>query len=507
MSSTGTVKIRTVTSGTEPDPDGYTVTIDTEAAKAIGPTDSLDGIELTPGNHAVLLGGLADNCSLNGDNPRMVSVTAGETSAVMVEVICTATTAVLEITTRTSGESQDPDGFGISIDGQQDYPIATSGTLAIHDLSAGTHTAVLTGVAENCSAAEGSSQTVELTAGVSAPLTFTIACSFAGATHWTTIPLPASVTAQHPFEHSKTLWGSSPNDLFVIGTGSQPDGSSIWHYDGHTWTEQVSRGTGFGGIWGTSSSDVYAIGGPHYLVTPEIGTILHYDGVHWTDVVGPAYTGNPTGFEYNAVWEASPTAVFLGGRIFRTDSAGQVLPKTELLVHFDGSRWSEMETPGFGYYPTIANISGTSATDVWALGNHPPSCDDCEVEYALAVHYDGQGWSEKLTVHAVYFRGIWAAAPNDVWVVGENDEGNAYVWHFNGSIWSEGEPLSTSEYGLSDIWGSSGSDLYAVGPRTLLHYDGTHWRKIQDLGGDRVWGTSRQDVFVLKEHEILHGTP
>jgi hypothetical protein len=505
--STGTVKITSATTGAEPDIDGYTVTIDAEPPKAIGPADSLEGIELTPGTHAFLLGGLAANCGPNGDNPRIVNVTAGEITPVSFEVTCAATTGALDITARMSGESPDPDGFVASIDGQQDYPIPTSGTLEVHNLSAGARTVALTGVAENCSVAEGLSQTVEVTAGVSAPVTFTITCSFAGATRWSTIPLPASVAGQHLYGFSKTVWGSSPNDLFVIGTGTQVDSSIIWHYDGHAWTEQLSRGTIFEGIWGTSSSDAYTIGGSLSLEPPEIGAILHYDGVHWTDVAGPAYAGNPTNVQYHALWEASPTAVFLGGSIYRTDSAGEVLPKSELLVHFDGSRWSEMETPGFGTFPTITNMAGTSATDVWALGIRPPTCEDCEVEDALLLHYDGQGWSGSLTVHSGYFWGIWAAAPNDVWVVGENDESNAYVWHYDGSTWTHGEPLSTSEDRLFDVWASSGSDVYAVGPTSLLHYDGTRWRKIQDLGGLAVWGTSRQDVFVLRDHDILHGTP
>ena len=67
--------------------------------------------------------------------------------------------------------------------------------------------------------------------------------------------------------------------------------------------------------------------------------------------------------------------------------------------------------------------------------------------------------------------------------------------------------MSTYEWALNDIWGSSSSDVYAVGPTTVLHYDGTRWTKLPLSGGDRVWGTSPRDVFVLQAHAILHGTP
>ena len=100
-----------------------------------------------------------------------------------------------------------------------------------------------------------------------------------------------------------------------------------------------------------------------------------------------------------------------------------------------------------------------------------------------------------------------ATAPNDVWVVGENDEQNAIVVHFDGTAWTRGEPLSSSVYGLSDVWASSSSDVYAVRDQALLHYNGTSWSKISGVGGNRVWGLSRNDVFILQPDAILHGSP
>ena len=92
-------------------------------------------------------------------------------------------------------------------------------------------------------------------------------------------------------------------------------------------------------------------------------------------------------------------------------------------------------------------------------------------------------------------------------MAGENEELHALVMHYDGLSWSRAEPLSTYEWALNDIWGSSSSDVYAVGPTTVLHYDGTRWTKLPLSGGDRVWGTSPRDVFVLQAHAILHGTP
>jgi hypothetical protein len=47
---------------------------------------------------------------------------------------------------------------------------------------------------------------------------------------------------------------------------------TILHYDGSIWTPMTSGTTnGLGGVWGSSGSDVFAVGSG--------GTILHYDGI------------------------------------------------------------------------------------------------------------------------------------------------------------------------------------------------------------------------------------
>src|SRR5690349_14980329 len=58
--------IRTTTTGTELDPDGYQVTVDGGAPQAMGLADSLVVDPLAAGPHTVTLSGLADNCAVSG---------------------------------------------------------------------------------------------------------------------------------------------------------------------------------------------------------------------------------------------------------------------------------------------------------------------------------------------------------------------------------------------------------------------------------------------------------
>ncbi|MGB2854970.1 MAG: hypothetical protein WBC55_11065, partial [Dehalococcoidia bacterium] len=119
---------------------------------------------------------------------------------------------------------------------------------------------------------------------------------------------------QNPLPQGNRLmgvWGSSPSDVFAVGYGG-----AILHYDGNSWSP-MSSGTTLGllGVWGSSSTDVFAVG--------NNGTILHYDGSSWSKMS----TGTT-----NALWDVwgnSSTDVFIVG------DGGAIL-------HYDGSSWSPM---------------------------------------------------------------------------------------------------------------------------------------------------------------------
>lgn len=86
--TSGSLAITTSTSGPEPDTDGYAVTIDggTETPIAVSGTVQHDGLE--PGTHNIQLTGFALNCSVEGENPRPVTVTAGQQASTTFSVLC-----------------------------------------------------------------------------------------------------------------------------------------------------------------------------------------------------------------------------------------------------------------------------------------------------------------------------------------------------------------------------------------------------------------------------------
>ena len=87
--STGGIQVNVTTAGDSPD-DGYTVSVDGGAGQSVTSNGSRTVASLTPGSHTVGLSGIAQNCTASGDNPRTVSVVAGQTATVSFAVNCTA---------------------------------------------------------------------------------------------------------------------------------------------------------------------------------------------------------------------------------------------------------------------------------------------------------------------------------------------------------------------------------------------------------------------------------
>ena len=98
----GDLTVSTTTTGSDLDPDGYTVTVDGNRSQAIATNGSVTFSGLSAGDHTVALSGVAGNCSVSGANPQTVSVPAGGTASTTFSVSCSTTPSALEA----SGQGQ-----------------------------------------------------------------------------------------------------------------------------------------------------------------------------------------------------------------------------------------------------------------------------------------------------------------------------------------------------------------------------------------------------------------
>jgi len=86
--TTGDLTVATSTTGSNLDPDGYTLTIDGGSSRAIGINASTTFTGLASGSHTVALSGVAGNCTVHGGPSRTVDVPAGGTASVSYAVTC-----------------------------------------------------------------------------------------------------------------------------------------------------------------------------------------------------------------------------------------------------------------------------------------------------------------------------------------------------------------------------------------------------------------------------------
>lgn len=211
-------------------------------------------------------------------------------------------------------------------------------------------------------------------------------------------------------------------------------------------------------IWGTSSKDVWAVGGA--LGNGGEPTVLRFDGAAWT----AQKLGGTETFWW--VHGASANDVWLVGERGRT-------------VHWDGTRFEERPT---NTTATLFGVWAAAPNDAWAVGGTP---DAPASPNDVVLHWDGATWKQETLPQAnksALFK-VWGVGANDVWVVGEN----AIVWHRKDGTWKR-EAEGVAKGRLTTIHGCSATEIVAVGGRDLLEYDGATWKRstlplVNDVNG------------------------
>lgn len=182
VATTGTVTVTATTTGADPDTNGYVVIVDkVSTGKRVPANGSFDVVNLSPGSHTVGLdvNTVKFNCTLTSTNPQTVNVVAGATATASFTITCSGPQpGSLIVTTSTTGSNLDPDGYKVTIDGDTSTAksIGVKDSTTFANLSAGSHTATLSGLAANCSATTNP-QSVTITTGATTRAAFSINCS------------------------------------------------------------------------------------------------------------------------------------------------------------------------------------------------------------------------------------------------------------------------------------------------------------------------------------------
>jgi hypothetical protein len=211
--------------------------------------------------------------------------------------------------------------------------------------------------------------------------------------------------------------------------------------------------------------------------------IVHFDGSSWTEVPSPQIVEGTLG----SISAVSPTDIWAAGMeigTFRT-----------VIEHYDGTTWTAVDHPSpHSAYVNFGALDSVASDDVWLVGSY---LDANSVSRTLAEHWDGSFWqvvpTPNVGTRGTSLSAVTAISSNDVWASGRTTIGDvrtgALIEHWDGNTW---EAIPPERAGKSSAFGGIGSasnaDIWAVGSwsnspdgglRTLVeHSSGTAFIKV-----------------------------
>ncbi len=127
-------------------------------------------------------------------------------------------------------------------------------------------------------------------------------------------------------------------------------------------------------------------------------------------------------------------------------------------------------------------------------------------------------WQPMLTGVDWDFNDVWGSSATDVYAVGgHNNTGGGTIYHYDGNSWTQ--VIAWSYYSLQAVWGSSATDVYVAGGTSTFHFDGNEWRSFSSINGPftesgwqeewndweftGVWGSSNANVQIVGGEKVL----
>ena len=171
------VRVTTVATGGDLDPDGYLLKIGTSGSRV--PAQGVITLSLDQeGALPVELTDVAPNCTPDPANPSTLTIASGTETPLTLKVACTAVTGSVKVTVATSGADVQQEGFGVSV-GVVNRILGTSKTTTVTGLAPGTLAVALDAftLKANCQVQGESSRSATVTIGATTEVTFNVACA------------------------------------------------------------------------------------------------------------------------------------------------------------------------------------------------------------------------------------------------------------------------------------------------------------------------------------------
>ena len=314
-------------------------------------------------------------------------------------------------------------------------------------------------------------------------------------------------------ERLNSVWGSSKSDVWAVGSRG-----SVVHFDGAAWKPvPIDNKSTFFSVWGSGPSDIWAVSDTMTIMRSD----GYKDGkVTWTRLpplsVAPYYETATT-----VMFGFGPDD-FRIGTYPKDDSPNQTTGNmlVKKLGALEEGKSPLMRVGGLK--GTVTGIWGSSPDDVWILVDNRRTNNNSQgssVEAGKTLHGrpaapgadtkgDSLAWTPVDSQATVVLRAIWGSSADDVWAVG--DHGTIRHIYQNDLRWQVVDSPTTEN--LRGIWGTGPKDIWIVGDAgTILHWDGfelqpatTQLPKGREPNLYGIWGSGPNDIWVVGEHTVLH---
>ena len=301
-----------------------------------------------------------------------------------------------------------------------------------------------------------------------------------------------------------TSWNqvAVPSGGFGLNAVVAPSATDVWgfgpsrnavHWDGASWHRvllPLPQGSGFGEFAGASAlspDDIWAVGDVSRNHGATQALIDHWNGSRWQNILGPPKNR----YSLTGVAAISAKNVWAVGETGFSSTTGGGL--RTLTIHWNGKSWKRVPSPNPtsamtsspNFNDTLAAVAGSSARNVWAVGEYTVVKNGTRGSRSLVLHWNGSRWKQVLTPdpltrgHASSLTGVTAPSASGVWAVGSvnrHGAGHALAEFWNGARWrivhTTGSPLTgVSALGANDAWAAGGRDVGG----SVSHWNGDAW--------------------------------
>jgi hypothetical protein len=301
-----------------------------------------------------------------------------------------------------------------------------------------------------------------------------------------------------PFAQLYGVAATSASNAWAVGNqpGDPAAQTLIERWDGTAWCVVASpdpsgsaEPSGLQSVAATSATNAWAVGD----YTNSSGTwtlILRWNGTSWTQVPSP----NPSGGDLDANYLSSVTATSATNAWAVGEYAASAGSQT-LILHWDGTTWTQVTSPNPGSGETLSAVAATSASRAWTVGHYSNPGE------TLAIRWNGTAWKhiaspnpETGNSYSNSLSGVAATSASSAWAVGEGESGSQvqnFVLRWNGAAWTQvpsPQPGTGSDgNALYAVAATSASNAWAVGysatgpvaqDTMILRWNGTAWTQV-----------------------------